>query len=61
MQGFIRRSEGKYRAWKAPPELREALAIAKKESGARSKLLAVAVSDPRPAVDIGLSLMPFRR
>jgi hypothetical protein len=57
VQGYLLRSGGNYRVWKAPPELAEALAKERKENG-HSKLLGVNVSDPRPAITIGLSLMP---
>ncbi len=57
VQGFLLRSDGKYRTWKTPPEAHEALAKERKDNG-KSKLLAVTVSDPRPAIEIGLALLP---
>lgn len=57
VQGFVLRSGGKYRTWKAPIELDEALAKERKANG-KSKLLAMSVSDPRPVVEIGLALLP---
>lgn len=58
VQGFIRRSEGKYRKWEAPSELRDALTSARKESSPKSRLISVGVTDPRPNMSIGLSLLP---
>jgi hypothetical protein len=56
VQGVLLRSSGKYRTWQAPPEF--AAALAKERRPASSKLQAVSVSDPRPAIEIGLSLLP---
>ena len=57
VQGFLMRSGGKYRTWKAPPELAIAMEKERKQNG-KGKLLGVSVSDPRPAIEIGLSLLP---
>ncbi len=57
VQGFVMRSGGKYRAWQTPPELHDVLAKARQENP-RGKLLAVTVSDPRPAMTLGLALLP---
>ena len=57
VQGFLLRSGGKYRTWKLPPEADAALAKERQENTG-GKLLGLSVSDPRPAVQLGLSLLP---
>jgi hypothetical protein len=57
VQGYLLRSEGKYRTWKAPPELDEVLSKERKANSARQPKL-VTMSDPRPAVTMGVSLLP---
>jgi hypothetical protein len=56
VQGFILRSGGKYKSWQIPPEAKEALA--KENNNGKSKLLGVSVVDPRPALQLGLSVLP---
>jgi hypothetical protein len=58
VKGYILRSEGKYKVWHAPALVEEALALAKKKAGPNSKLAAVTITDPRPMMTVGLSLLP---
>src|SRR5262249_43590895 len=58
VQGFVRRTEGNHRKWQTPPELREALAFTQKGSQWKGRLLSMSVTDPRPTLDVGLSLLP---
>jgi hypothetical protein len=54
VKGYILRSEGKHKVWEPPALVAEALAKNKRQS----KLAAVTVTDPRPTVAVGLSLLP---
>jgi hypothetical protein len=58
VKGFILRAEGNYKVWQPPALAAEALALAGKRAGPRSKLAAVTVNDPRPPMAVGLSLLP---
>jgi len=58
VKGYILRSEGKYKVWQPPALVSEALTLAKKKAGPNSKLAAVTVTDPRPVMTVGLSLLP---
>jgi hypothetical protein len=58
-KGFILRSEGKHKSWQPPALVAEALAQARKHAGPRSKLAAVTVTDPRPNMAVGLSVLPL--
>ena len=56
VKGYILRSEGKHAVWQPPALVEEALALAKKKGGPKSKLAAITVTDPRPTITVGLSL-----
>jgi hypothetical protein len=58
VKGFILRAEGKHKVWQPPALVAEALTLAKKKTPPHGKLAAVTVTDPRPSVAVGLSLMP---
>ena len=58
VKGYILRSEGNYSVWKAPALMQEAIALARKDGNPDSRLAAVTVTDPRPSVAVGLSLLP---
>src|SRR5438445_7234373 len=58
VKGYILRSEGKYKVWQPPALVEEALALAKKKARPNSKLAAVTITDPRPVMTVGLSLLP---
>jgi hypothetical protein len=58
VKGYILRSEGKYKVWQPPALVEEALVLAKKKAGPNSNLAAVTVTDPRPVMTVGLSLLP---
>jgi hypothetical protein len=59
VKGYILRTEGKHEVWKAPALVAEALELAKKKTGPKSKLAAVTVNDPRPTTTFGLSVLPI--
>jgi hypothetical protein len=56
VKGFILRSEGRNRTWKAPGYLEQA--VARSREG-RGKVVAVTVRDPRPLLELGLSFLPL--
>jgi hypothetical protein len=58
VKGFVLRGEGKHKVWEMPELARAALARAGKEAGPRGQLAAVTVTDPRPSIAVGLSLLP---
>jgi hypothetical protein len=58
VKGYILRTEGRHKIWQAPPEAEAVLAMARKEMKPKSSVAAVTVTDPKPAVAVGLSLMP---
>jgi hypothetical protein len=53
VKGYVLRSEGKHRTWKLPPLARDALT-----KGEKGTLVAVTVTDPRPAIRVGLAVLP---
>jgi hypothetical protein len=55
VKGYVMRCEGKHRVWQLPPRARAAL---DKGSEGKGKVAAVSVTDPRPSIAVGLSLLP---
>jgi hypothetical protein len=58
VKGYILRSEGKHKIWRVPAVAAEVLALAKRKAGP-GKIAALTVTDPRPAMTLGLSFLPL--
>lgn len=58
VKGYIMRSEGKYKVWKATPLVQEAREENTKAGKEKSTLAAITVTNPAPTVEVGLALLP---
>jgi hypothetical protein len=58
VKGYVLRSEGEHRVWKAPANVPKLIEQGLQAGGPNSKLAALSISDPRPMVELGLPLLP---